>query len=250
MASLIKLYLDQAIKELQDANAARIKAGRYAVKAEAYRLMRLLQAEIKAGAPGGRKFADLGIIGAYRLQMQRASYAKRYRKQQKRVLARMEKGQLKNTGHIQLIGIRRLKKNMDMASKGKPLFNLYKAVRYSSSTASDSNTMSIGATGAVPQGWIDIFRKQQTGGVIDLHPATRRKFIQFGAMAKRYGDGIAQYFFLRKATQELNLPARDIIDSFWKAHQAEVGPNIQKNFENRLSGWQQKTGDVNKEPGT
>ncbi len=54
--------LPECLKAIDDDNAARIKAGRTAVKIEAFRLRGLLQKEIRAGAPGGVPFAPLSEI--------------------------------------------------------------------------------------------------------------------------------------------------------------------------------------------
>lgn len=59
---MIKAFIQAPQKfyqELERADKARIKNAQVAVKVEGFRLRKLLQAEIRAGAPGGRVFAPL-----------------------------------------------------------------------------------------------------------------------------------------------------------------------------------------------
>lgn len=63
----VRTNFAQFIRDFQTADKQRIKAGQDAVKVEGYRQMRLLQKEIEAGAPGGRKHKELREISKRRI---------------------------------------------------------------------------------------------------------------------------------------------------------------------------------------
>ena len=194
--SLIKCYVEQAIKELKEADAARVKAGKSAGSVEGYQLMRSLQSEIKAGAPGGKSFALLGNIA---------------------------------------------KKSSAARHPNKPLLGAASnAIRYAVTELGNGSTqVSIGAIeGKVSRSWINIMIRQQAGFKEPVTKETKTYFSLIGYVLKdrksRRAQGLAKFFFLKKETTELKIPARDIIDSFWRAHEREAVQNIKSNFEAKL----------------
>jgi len=125
----------------------------------------------------------------------------------------------------------------------KPLSPLAVAVRYLVSKKADQTVMSVGFAG--PQSsasWRRIAHRVQEGGEIDANmrvfgTTLRRLFAMVGGgYAKGRGKTVARYYFLRKTTQKLQLPARPIIAPFWRQHEREAEANIQSNFVRKLRG--------------
>jgi hypothetical protein len=125
----------------------------------------------------------------------------------------------------------------------KPLAALAVAVRYNVVKEGDITHMSVGFDG--PQSsksWRRIAHAVQEGGDIspDYHlfgSTLRRLWIRIGGDYKKgRGKSIAKYFFLRKTTQKLHVPARPIIAPFWEAQQATATSNIISNFDKKMKG--------------
>ncbi|WP_152971952.1 hypothetical protein [Desulfatitalea tepidiphila] len=58
-----------------------------------------------------------------------------------------------------------------------------------------------------------------------------------GAKLKKKGDPDAKYFFLRKETgRKIDLPQRDIIRTFWAAHKMDAMKNIRQNYRLKMKG--------------
>ncbi len=72
-------------RALEKADDGRKKAGETAAKVEGFRLKKVLEKEIRAGAPGGRKFSSLSVIasrtsrGVSRSPLRRLALGVRYR---------------------------------------------------------------------------------------------------------------------------------------------------------------------------
>jgi len=198
MASLVMCALDAAIKDLREADAARVKAGRNAVSVEGFRLMRLLQAEIRAGAPGGRKFQGLTEIA----KMIGSSGAKH------------KNSPLYTAFHA----IRYLSNKLS----GDFTFSLGAVEGKTSSTWIK----------------IMKRQQEGFDYPVDDSMRSFLKRIGAGLKGARTKNarGAAKYFFLLPSTTQFRIPARDVVDAFWSGHRAEVMPNIQNNYERKLRG--------------
>ncbi|MBW2024371.1 MAG: hypothetical protein JRH08_00710 [Deltaproteobacteria bacterium] len=184
------------------------KALETAIKIEGYRLRRQLIKEIRQGAPGGRPFAPLSVIGA----RTKASNLRGAR-------------QIKEFGRVGLLN----------RPKKTPLARLATAIRYQVHKAPNFR-MEVGWVGPkVSKSWKRIARMQQEGFMLDVTDEMRRMFRRLGAsMSKR--SKYRKYFFLRKGTARLRVPARPIIEPFWQVHEREARDNIRINFHRKLRG--------------
>ena len=125
----------------------------------------------------------------------------------------------------------------------KPLSPLAVAVRYLVDKQGDKTVMSVGFTG--PQSsksWRRIAHAVQEGHQIDpdgprFGSTLRKLWAMIGSDYKKgRGKNIAKYFFLRKETTSLKLPARPIVEPFWSAHENEADRNIISNFNRKMLG--------------
>ena len=125
----------------------------------------------------------------------------------------------------------------------KPLARLAVAVRYSYKKQGEFTVMSVGFEG--PQSsksWRRIATIVQDGG--EMNPdqylfgtTLRRLWIRIGGDYKKgRAKKVAQYFFLRKKTRSLKMPARPIIAPFWAANKTQSEKNILSNFERKIRG--------------
>ena len=202
MASFIKVALDEAVKELTTVNKARKKAARRAVQMEAYRLFRLMQKEVMKGAPGGKQFAPLKQISK--------SFTR---------------------------------------TPNRPLYELRHAIRYDSGRYEDDDgtqmyAIAIGAVATrrenMSLSWARIMEKQQAGFTmsVPIYPPLRTWLQVIGSQIRagksKFPKKAAKFYFLRAETTEFTVPPRDIVDSFWAAHQSEALPNIVSNYERKL----------------
>lgn len=209
MSSAIEMVLEgleDTRQRLAAQEAAEKKAFNSAVKLEAYRLMTLLKAEIAAGDPGGEQFEPLTIIA------QRTSAIRH---------------------------------------QNRPLSTLARAIGYRVSNQ-DPFTCEIGFVDkpsiALSKSWQRIAEQVQSGQTFPVTDRLRQLFVRYGGTGGGYAWGRnqkgQQAYALKKDTTELDLPARPIISPFWRAHENEVIPNIEKNYEMKRAGhtWDQKTG--------
>jgi len=188
-------------RDIGAANRRRVKAAEIATKVEGYRLMRILKKEIRAGAPGGRALAPLSEI------------AKR-----------------RGRG-----GNRRRNRS--------PLARLAFPVRYNTETRGGTFTFRLGFVNPnrgrpISKSWKRIAQAQQQGGSLTLSEEGRKGLIRMGASLKRRSttEDAARYFFLKKSTRNLRLPARPILDPFWNTHEGEVRRNLERNFARKMAG--------------
>ena len=195
--SLITCALDAALKDLKEADALRVKAGRNAVSVEGFRLMRLLQKEIKAGAPGGRKLSPLTEIA--------------------RVIGSSGAEHKNNPLYTAFHGIRY------GASKGTGdyTFSLGAVEGKSSSTW-------VKIIRKQQEGF--------EFPVDDSMRGFLRRIGSELKGSKGRAKGKAKFFFLLPGTTQFKIPPRDIVDAFWSAHQAGVMARIQSNYERKLRG--------------
>lgn len=214
MKPAIKIFNAQKVKKALLAEAkGHEKALETAVKVEGFRLRRMMSDEIKNGAPGGRRFKPLRHITPKR-------------------------------------------------KNAKPLQRLAKMVRYKIDFGRDGIEMHIGfIAGMLRKGgwgggkystWHHIAKIQQEGFLLERGKLERplgsyrgsRQYIENfitrtfrkGIRLKKKGDSLAKYYFSIKSKKHYRIPARPILEPFWRMHNREAWQNIRKNFRRKLAG--------------
>ena len=189
-------------RDLEKWDSKRRPVAETAIRVELYRLRGLMKADLRKGQIAGKEFAPLRVV----------SRGSRFNK--------------------------------------KPLSGLSLAVRYNVQKEGDKTHMSIGFEG--PQSskaWRRIAHKVQEGYEIDpnIHmfgSTLRKMWTRVGGDYKKTEDArhaggeerFSKFYFLRKTTQKLKLPARPIVEPFWKHHETTAEKNILSNFERKMRG--------------
>jgi hypothetical protein len=153
----------------------------------------VLKDEIKAGAPGGNKWAPLSVIGTYR-----------GRKPKKTPYKRM-------AGMVRVVAIR---KDTDRSQLGYPRMKTKHA-------------------------FYKIAGQMEQQSRLIISEARRRKLMKRGreiARGRAVPREYASFFFLRKSTIGVNIPARPILDPFWNKHKRTARRNVRKNWERKARG--------------
>ncbi len=199
---LIQCHMNEFMQEFKADNEGRIKAGQTAVKVEGFRLMRLLQSEIKAAAPGGQAFTPLTEI------------------------AKQISGSAIKHKNKPLYTLYDAIRYNAANPEGTALHVEVGAV--------DTRRARLSAS------WKRIMTEQQEGVTKEVTESMRHRLRLLGAAQKekrgKFAKGKAAYFFLKASTTQFKTPARDIINAFWAAYQGAVMPNIQNNFERKMRG--------------
>jgi len=201
---LIIRDLDQTVKDIDKQAADTKKAGETAAKVEGFRLMKLLKAEIREGAPGGQKFSPLTEMAKI------YSYGSRNRTPLKRLS----------------IPVRyRVSRTSDEFA-----FSLGYMAQDIAGSVKSSNRIS--------KSWARILQLHQEGGTIPIDQDLRRALLIEGARLQKRKNtrGAANVFFLKKSTMSFRIPRREIVDPFWRAHEGEAARNINRNFERKMAG--------------
>lgn len=190
------------------------KALNTAIRVEGYRMMRLLQRQVRHGSPGGRRFAPLSFISRI--------LGHRGRNEPLKALSQAIKY---------------------LVPKSDPIEFHFGFVGPVTRTA--QRAMGARPSQIVSRSWMQIAYRQQTGFETDPGPAYEKgrklaaRLARFGAMQERrrgVHNARARFFFLRKATAALKTPARPIIDPFWQAERGGVSSRIRENFRRKLAG--------------
>jgi hypothetical protein len=195
-----------------------------AIRGEGYRLMRLMQQQVRRGAPGGRRFAPLSFIA----RIMRFGRARRHA------------GQL---------------------GRNEPLKALAQAIKYlvpkkdpvefhfgfvGPVNRSEMRAMNAHASQLISKSWQYIAAQQQAGFTTPFDRVIRRGVstraavfarqgaAQTGKRGVRYSRG--RFFFLRKTTQALHTPARPIIAPFWQSEASGVIEHVRENFRKKMAG--------------
>ena len=198
--------LSKADAEVRRAQADAIKAENTAVRVAGFRLMRLLRAEIRKGAPGGRRFAPLSMI--------------------RRTLG--QGGRLRGNNPLQ-----KLSRAIGYEVAGQSPFSLKIGFVGTASSASWRKIAQAHQEGFTTSADAPYFRRRNEsireylrgqGSLVDR--------AMFGGKKSRRRN----VFFLRKSTASLRTPARPIIDPFWDAHEKTARANIRSNFVRKLRG--------------
>ncbi len=206
--------LTQLSKTLGAYSKEEQKALNTAMRVEGFRLRKLLIKQLKAGKPGGAQFAPLSEI-ARRYQYEGARY-----------------------------GVLR--------GKDRALNTLAKAVRYDAPKDANPVVYRIGfvdITGRdkLSRSWKSIAERQQQGFSTPLPTSyirgsldTKQELAKTGGLLmKKRGwkkSDRLRFFFLRKSTTSIHVPARPIIAPFWNAEKSAVFGNIKRNYRAKLQG--------------
>lgn len=202
----------QVIKGLTQARARTQKALTTGIKIEAYRLNKRLKADLRKGAPGGRRLPGLSDIA-------------------KRLF-----GKAKVHGGV----YRRLSPNRN------PLAGMATGVRY---RVQKTKPFSMAVGFVTPTGqetnkmgsWRWLAKWHSKGFSTPISSRLRHSVIAKGAdmMKKsRLGrDDIADTpFFLKKSTRVFRTPPRPIMEPFWAANKNTARHNIRRNFKLKMKG--------------
>lgn len=189
-------------KEKQKSEKALVTA----MKVEGYRLGRVFRTELRAGAPGGKRLTPLSMM-----------------------------------------------RSAMRGRRNTPLSGLVRFQRYYYDAQNKS--VHVGWTGPKLKARIkEIAAAAQAGGTRTVTAAQRSYFafkggemgrkmlkstfrgkIKPGAF-KSYKNRGPKYFFLRRQTQTMRSPARQVIKPFWSAHQEEAARNIARDWQRKLRG--------------
>lgn len=192
------------------------KAMQTAVRVRGFKLMQLLRKEIRAGAPGGRRFAPLSMM------------------------RRIMRAQFSKTGRL---------------GADKPLATLAKSVGYEKDLIVNGQyavRLGFGLATVVKlnsASWRRIAKMHQEGFTASTSaPFFRKHNISIEQYLRQVGSEVdhktfggrktrrRNVFFLKKSTQTLRTPAREIIDPFIAAHRTEALAKIRRDFIIKLRG--------------
>lgn len=208
MISMVVKNLQQFKRALEKEEKRTAKASVTATRVEAFRLFKELAREIKAGAPGGRRFEPLREI----------TKGPKTRRKPFTGLASTSRA-----GGAGAMGI----------TRG------IVPVRYGFAKTGKHTVVSIGFTekgkGTLSASWKRIMKQAQKGVRKLISEDMRKGMIQAGAKLTARTKR-RKFYFLKKSTTHFKTPARLIIDPFWSRHQREAFRNINRNFERKMKG--------------
>jgi len=97
-----------------------------------------------------------------------------------------------------------------------------------------------GARSRLATSYKALIQKHQAGVDI-LYGGSRtelgRRLARIGGKLKKKNDPDARYFFLRKTTgRAVDIPSRDIVDTFYKRYRDDMLRNIKNNFRRKQRG--------------
>jgi hypothetical protein len=199
--------LSQLQKALGAEQRKRNKALENAIRIEGFRLRKALGQEIRAGAPGGQRFAPLSFIA----------------KKWGRKTARRDNS---------------LAQRSDPFGTGKK-YSLADAIRYGVSKQSPYE-FKIGWTNdfltktyQLSKSWINIARKHQAGFTRPITEKQRKSLVHQGSeLGKR--SKYRKYFFIKKSTAKFTTPKREIMVPFWREQRGSVMDHIRSNYIEQL----------------
>lgn len=204
LEAIIKPTVGKMIRRVKAAHTRVLKAEDTAVRVEGYRAMRVLKAEIRRGAPGGRRFAPLSTLARrsgrnpLRLKPDRPLY-----------------------GLAQAVGYESNKRSpitLKVGFVGRPSSDTWRKLAL---LHQRGFTFGAGSREGTRHTGMD---------------ERKRSFFRYvgGALSERAQN--RRHLFLRKATRTFRTPARPIIDPFWAAHRNEAARNIRDNFRRKMAG--------------
>ena len=193
-----------------------------AIRIEGFRLKNQLQKEIRAGAPGGQRFAPLTYIA---------------RRLNKQIQIMGGKTQRQNPNRVPInrlaIGVRYHVFNQNPFALAVGWVG--PETGFDARMAKDSFGRGISAGSVVSKSWRRLAKLQQEGFTRHIS-SKQRKFIIRRGQELGTVDGGNTPFFLRPSTKVFKTPPRPIINPFWAAHEKEAWHNIQNNFRTKQAG--------------
>lgn len=191
------------VRWLQRFHAKSLAAENTAVRVEAYRLMRLLRKEIRAGAPGGKRFAPLSTLA------RRDSGPRRMRPD--RPLAALSR-------RIGYEVTNRTPIEMKIGFVGPPSSDTWRKLA------------------KIHQEGFSFGEGSRQGTRNTGMPQRRRAYFARGGGKLSKGAKGRRHMFIRKSTRRFEAPARPIIDPFYRRHRAEALRNIVINTRRKIRG--------------
>ena len=195
---------ERVARSIREQKKKERRAFEIAVRVEAFRQLRQLRDDIRHGRPGGTPYAASMLSKL-------AGYTKG---------GRFRKNQI-------------------------PLYRLARLVRYNVENAGSENMkISFGFvstnTSRLSHSYKQLLLRHQEGTDV-LYAGSRtelgRRFARIGGRLKKRGEPDAKYFFLKKTTgRRIDLPERDIIDTYWKSNKISAMKQIRKNYRLKLRG--------------
>jgi hypothetical protein len=199
-------------RELDSADAKRIKAAQTTARVEGYTLKRQMAAETKSGAPGGSSFAPLSKIAQ-----------RRSKRKPLAALAKAIRYWVQTKPFKVSVGFQ------DEPVRGSDGFThrnsqLSRSWLYLARILQEGHTFGAG-------------RYDKSATLQTASARTRILSAGFGLLrGKKSVSGLARFHLLRRRTRRLRIPPRPIVDPFWNAHRSEVGPRMMRNYERKLAG--------------
>jgi len=184
------------------------RAASSAAKIEGFKLRELLQWEIITGTPGGQPFKPMRRI------------SKLSRKYQAIYGSRLWDRTKIPAPHFEAPALRALAIPVRYEAKEYPEKIKIKVGILKDKTTSGS--------------WRKIAYKQQEGFKVELTPLVRKAFATWPLKLAETGKPHGIYF--PKSKTHLNVPARPVIEPFWRKYQKIAYQNIKKNFEQKMAG--------------
>ena len=242
----------KTLKWLEKNRAEAEKNMNIALRVEGFRLRKLMQREIKAGSPGGRRFAPLTDIS------KRMDYQKSPRRNPLKALAQGVRYHVNPRPPYQVavgfVGpMTRSDADRGLGFVGRRV-NQYSSPR-TRVAALNPLGWGISRSNISSKKWRSLAASHQKGFSRTITEAQRRAIVHRGARLlgwdrtmggktsykNKYGDNLEATagntpFFLKKSTKTLTTPARPIIAPFWQAHQQSIRRNIASNFKRKMAG--------------
>lgn len=195
-------------KEIRDYEKKVFRAASSAAKIEGFRLRELLQWDIIRGAPGDQPFRPMRRISQLSRKYQ-AIYGSRL---------------------------------WDKTKIPSPSFDapalraLAIPIRYEAKEYPEKIKVKVGIlkNKATSNSWRKIAYKQQEGFKVELTALVRKAFATWPLKLAEGGKPHGIYFPKHKT--HLNVPARPVIEPFWRKYQRIAYRNIKKNFELKMAG--------------
>jgi len=184
-------------KALKAESVREKKALEVAIRREGYLLREKLQQEIKAGAPGGRKFAPLSFIARWK--------TKRFRK----------------SGPLGRLGGRWIRYHVT-----REPFEMRIGWVQPHATAFIKDMAR-----KHQRGFTSAITPKMRRAIIRRGIERKAKEEDISA-----DMGVAKFHFLRKSTRRFRTPARPILDPFWQRYQDDAWRHIRTNFRRKLRG--------------
>jgi hypothetical protein len=211
-AEIVPNAIKNIVKAVEQVERDKEKAVNTAIRITGIRLKRMMQREVRGGAPGGVPFTPLSYIA-------RRLWSRGRGEKPLRVLAggiRYDVPPVQPyTGAVGFVG----PDSRDEAREARKV-GLGRGIRPEQISSRLIR-------------WLALIHQQ--GFVRNITPGFRRWIIRRGGQLGKVEGGNTP-FFLRKETRVFRTPARPIIEPFWQKHQRDVRAEITRNFRKKMAG--------------